>query len=675
MTLRFSLGKATKALPGSKAKAEEEKNALDKIMADVEDEHSEKGGILGDGERDDDVPENIIVPTSSKRHFTARSRSMKSGPGTLDPVPPASWGRTGQQTSAFLAQSQAANEYAGVIAKASNLPPGINPRLIEDLFADYGSLKIVKTEKLPPDRPNSPAHSSRPSATLKITFDKHADSQDLNIAIGNLHGKKYLGRGYYLHLDRYRPSNIMSTKKQEEPFAATLREVGIAYPEGRSRGHGMGHKHGPNMNKQLVVTVHAPPDAAMLRLIHQTVEGVVQGGLEFEAALMQVPQVQEEERFAWLFDQRHPLNRFYRWRLFQIVNGSLDEQVVFDQQPPWHTPDDGFVDEYAHELKNLGRGNKYWDQNEDDNPMRRAVAHGDVYPGRPSASYGILCPRSRALLIWMLSSFPGNGLLNFEVASICDFAIKHATNGLDEVVDYLITNIFQPFSLSAANRRKPSSAPLVPRIENALNIVSDVLLTSYKQSGHAVRYRQVIGEQLVARKVFEYLETIPNREKMQLWGRTNFRKHVNSVLDVWKHEHIVDKAILKHMDDAFNERERQKLDAVKEQKAAERRAKKMRQKAQENLEYFKKHPLGLDGAMDEEEDEVTSADASENESEDVEEVEAVAAGAGSETIQDDGAGIGEVDDNTAVEMPGESAAARARRLRPKAEDMFISDGE
>ena len=27
------------------------------------------------------------------------------------------------------------------------------------------------------------------------------------------------------------------------------------------------------------------------------------------------------------------------------------------------------------------------------------------------------------------------------------------------------------------------------------------------------------------------------------------------------------------------------------------------------------------------------------------------------------------------EVPGESAAARARRLRPKAEDMFASDGE
>jgi U2-associated protein SR140 len=30
---------------------------------------------------------------------------------------------------------------------------------------------------------------------------------------------------------------------------------------------------------------------------------------------------------------------------------------------------------------------------------------------------------------------------------------------------------------------------------------------------------------------------------------------------------------------------------------------------------------------------------------------------------------------TAPEIPGETAAARARRLRPRAEDMFASDGE
>ena len=93
MAFKFSLGtaKATKAQLNAKAKEEEEakqreeKNALDKVMADFEAEHGAERSILGEPEKQEE--EDVFVPTGSKRHFTGRQRTMKSGPGTLETEP------------------------------------------------------------------------------------------------------------------------------------------------------------------------------------------------------------------------------------------------------------------------------------------------------------------------------------------------------------------------------------------------------------------------------------------------------------------------------------------------------------------------------------------------------------------------------------------------------------
>src|SRR4051794_13891232 len=114
MAFKFSLGgaKAGKAQLNSKAKEEEEakareeKNALDKVMADFMEEHG--GGeksVLGESERDNTV-EDVFVPTGSKRHFTGRQRTMKSGPGTLEPEAHDSFPRSGPTPGRLAPQAQ-----------------------------------------------------------------------------------------------------------------------------------------------------------------------------------------------------------------------------------------------------------------------------------------------------------------------------------------------------------------------------------------------------------------------------------------------------------------------------------------------------------------------------------------------------------------------------------------
>ena len=112
---------------------------------------------------------------------------------------------------------QPENVYTTVVAKASNLPPSIDTRRVEELFADFPSLKITRVEKIPPQ---GPSPKGRPSATMKVIFDKDASARDLDDAMNKLNDKKYLGKGYYLHLDRYLGGRSVETAQRTEAFGA-----------------------------------------------------------------------------------------------------------------------------------------------------------------------------------------------------------------------------------------------------------------------------------------------------------------------------------------------------------------------------------------------------------------------------------------------------------------------
>ncbi|KAF1978693.1 hypothetical protein BU23DRAFT_550086 [Bimuria novae-zelandiae CBS 107.79] len=708
MAFRISLNKASKAAQlGSKAKADddakarEEKNALDRVMADVMDEHGDEKGVLGETEKDHEAGNDVFVPTGSKRHFTGRPRSMKSGPGTLDAEaqlgpaflrPGAPGAYTGPPPKRFVGPVGGATEeerasenvYTTVVAKASNLPPAISTARVEELFSEFPSLKVVKVERIPPSKPGSPLQRTRPSASMKVIFDKDASARDLDDAMNKMNDKKYLGKGYYLHLDRYLGGRTVSTKQHGEPFGATMHDVEVA--KGYAPPPDLGGKHRERtreeaMNKRMLVTANAPPDLPTLRMIHQTIEGVIEGGTEFEAALMQDPQVQSSERFAWLFDQKHPLNRYYRWRLYEILS-STTRPNVFQRHPEWRGPKEALIDEYASDLCDLNH--PYDDAESDDEDeipahARATIPVGDDYPGRAQTGYGIMPPRSRALLIWLLATLPPSSAMCDEIAAFSNFAVDHVTKGMDEVVSLLVTNIFQPFYLSKANPKLSTKdigedeetrrRGQIPNLTtNALRIISDVALTTQKEPGVAYKYRGVIGSQLVDRKVFEYLERLPEKLELGRLAEEKFREEVNAVLKVWMDEHLFEKQTLEHIEEAFNRRKREREQEETERRAVEKkRAKKAA--VPKRVEAGYAASMGVDGAADVREPEARGGQQRDEDTPmDVDETPGEA-----EDAQDKAA---EPEKSTEPpEIPGETAAARARRLRPKAEDMFASDEE
>lgn len=717
MAFKFSLGaaKGNKAQPNAKAKAEEEakeredKLALDKVMADFEEEHSGKKGILGEPERDHGDEEDVFVPTGSKRHFTGRQRSMKSGPGTLDSEPFDGFSRQGaagrlapqmQQgfsrnvpthPSGLDGSRQAENVYTTLVAKASNLPPTIDPRRVEELFADYPSLKVTKVEKIPP---HGPATKGRPSATMKVVFDKDAPARDLDEAMMRLNDKKYLGRGYYLHLDRYLGGKAADTAQVKEPFGARWQAPEISKGYAPPPDLGGGNRDGPREDRdQLIVTANLPPDTATIRLIHQTIEGVILGGVEFEAALMNDPQIQDEERFAWLYDQKHPLNRYYRWRMHQVVCDTSNAEI-FDSHGLWNGPTEPLTDEFAGDLGSFDPVNEDSDSDEEEQRTQsKPLPIGDNYPGRVDNGYGILSPRSRALLLWLLTSLPPGSIVADDIAAVSAFSVEHAAHGMDEVVDILLANVVAPFQLTDANAKKlavdTEGKDDARRLDvrqvtlNALRIVHDVLFTTSKESGVAYRFRLAIGTQLVERKVLEHLEQLPAQLAMGRMTERSYRDEVNVILKVWEDESFFEKATLEHLDEVFNARERQKEEEEHEKKLAERRKRKLAAKSSAVKRAEKTEKTQEEASDVEVVDEgQTPDDLAEEVEEAVGEMQLPAHTPETES-QPPGTTIIE---QTTLEptpeqaaapetIPGETAAARARRLRPKAEDMFASDEE
>ncbi|KAJ4323519.1 hypothetical protein N0V94_001849 [Neodidymelliopsis sp. IMI 364377] len=715
MAFKFSLGaaKANKAQLNAKiradeeAKEREEKNALDKVMAEFEEEHGAGSKVLGEPERQE-AEEDVFVPTGSKRHFTGRQRNMKSGPGTLEtdpldefrsagpgrlapPTQPRFGGAAPSGPAALEGGKQRENLYTTVVAKASNLPPAMDPRRVEELFAEFPSLKVTKVEKIP-----SQGSKGRPTATMKVIFDKDANARDLDDAMNRLNDKKYLGRGYYLHLDRYLGGRVVGTEQRTEPFGARWQapEVAKGYAPPPDLGGGARDRDRAREDtERLVVTANQPPDIATLRLVHMTIEGVINGGVEFEAGLMNDPQVQEEERFAWLFDQKHPVNRYYRWRLHQIVCDTPNSEI-FARQGNWQGPTDPLADEFANHLGAFDADYEDSEDEEDEEkPQQRQLPVGDNYPGRVDNGHGIMSPRSRAMFLWLLTSLPPGSIVADDIAAISVFAVEHAAQGMDEVIHILISNLIEPFQMTETNTRRRLGdtegreerrrTDLRQTTLNALRIISDVLLTTSRESGVSYKYRLAIGTQLVARKAFEHLQRLPGQLEMGRMTERTYRDEVNSILTVWKDEHLFDKPALEHLDEAFNAQERQKEQDEQERKLAEKRNK--RKAVSRAVGSTKVEDKDGGDKMDVDAEDVPDMNALDGSSDGRRQarpasstaVEAEAEDKAAEGLKVKEAAAQERSGAAAVEVEvaGETAAARARRLRPKAEDMFASDGE
>jgi U2-associated protein SR140 len=740
MSFKISLSKKqlnAKAKAEQEEKDRQEEEDRKRVLADFLNEHGDdEDGADDSGQAGDS---GVYLPQGARRHHAARARSMKSGPGTLPAGPrlgnsyAPGFGAPQGPARALQNNRRDDEAFKTVIAKASNLPPDMKPEEFDDLFADFKKLKIVKVEKLP--TPRGPPPTGRPTTIMKVHFDKDVIPRDLDDAINKLNDKKYVRCGYYLHLDRFlgdRAENV----SRSLPFGA--REVyqdvtkdfaPTAELSGRSEAGVRGRMPRPRDRVRTVITAYPPADPNMLKIVHMTIEGVMKGGIEFEAALMATPRAQKDERWAFLYDASHPVARYYRYRMYQLANGGMlpPNKEIFQGCGEWEGGEP-LPDEFAVKPEQLDRRNmKDLRPDYEDDSIRGSENTIDPYPGQPESTNGILTPMSRTMLIHLLSSIPPSAAQNHEIAPISLFAINHATRGMDEIIRLIVWNILKPFSMSTDSnpRYRPTlneegvdtkqRRSILEATLNALRVVFDVIMTTHKEGGKSWKYRDAIGKELRDRNVFEYLETLEKKLDMGRKSKEDYQIEVNSFIDAWKKEWTFGPELLDHFDNAFNWRRREMKMVEEQKKKAEKRERSGKERDKS---------IGKVQAKGGAEDEDPNNDLDEQRSNAIdtnssEQPSSTVNRSGSPNLQpsNHSTGIqsmkngkespprsrtnrsastsprrsgssgdvnaksvsqaeqGPVKTADLVDIPGETAAARARRMRPKAEDMFASDEE
>lgn len=497
--------------------------------------------------------------------------------------------------------------------RLSYLPPGTSPAVIKALLP---STLTVDGIRILPSTSTSTTTTERRSNSAIVTLAKETPAVDVDTAVNALQNR-YLGRGFYLTLSRHLSSAVDLppvglSSNSSLPFGARPVPTGPAAGFGRGRP-GASHRGGyaPPQSyaptgpahsgrgvpaTQVVVT--PPSDLSQLKLIHKMVEALLTHGPEFEALLMSRKDVQNEEKWAWLWDSRSRGGVYYRWRLWDIlsgghrknpgarVGGGTVSQNIFEGGPVFITPERGLPFEYATRLDEIVSDSEYDSSDEDDSGdegRRRHLHFQGAGAPLPEAinlegdEQAYLNPLQKARLTHLLARLPTTNakLRRGDVARVTAFAIEHADEGAEEVVEMITLNVQRPFTFSKANSdyRGPGNETAkrggdeeVPEEEKkfiehedtssskliGLFIISDILSSS-STSGirHAWRYRQLFEAALRRSQVFEGLGRL---EKVMHWGRMRaekWKRSILSVLTLWEGWCVFPQASQEHFTSVF----------------------------------------------------------------------------------------------------------------------------
>jgi len=593
---------------------------------DDDDDHGSHNGAAARGNRPSparyDRPGGVgsqpaFGGSSGRRHFGIPSTpsGMKSGPGSLGPTPSGfgkkrmfegpsdrqdredNRGRLAfddhEPTSISKAFEDSDDEdeaapggraeekaAAKPTLRLANLPPSTSPAVIKALIPS--NLTVENVKFIPP---GAPGGTDRKSTTAIVTLSKETAANDMDAAVSALQNR-YLGFGFYLSLHRHLSSaaisssltNLGSSAGLSHPFGAKP----VAQPSGpngpshmgRGRNFAPPSSYGPpgaggplNRSAILHVPVQPPKDIKRLRMIHKVIEGILQHGPEFEALLMSRPEVQKDEKWAWIWDARSEGGVWYRYRLWEIITGPAPRKEgqgkylpLFEDSHAWKMPDRPLPYEYTTEVNDFVSDSEY-NSSDDDDFDDEPAKPGD--PGSNDQEDKFLNPLEKAKLTHLLTRLPTTltKLRKGDIARVTGFAITHVSRGADEIVDMIISNVERPFSYTHANSAfkpggkakeepDPGSREGTPAAEDktsneaqdtssaslvGLYVVSDILWSSSNSLvRHAWRYRQLFEGALRDRKVFEGLGMLA--EKLH-WGRLRagkWKRSVGLVLSNWE---------------------------------------------------------------------------------------------------------------------------------------------
>ncbi|MCJ1410183.1 hypothetical protein MMC19_004268 [Ptychographa xylographoides] len=480
----------------------------------------------------------------------------------------------------------------------SSLPPGTSPAVVKSILPP--NLQIERVQILPPTGPGT---MERKSLSAIVTLAKDTPAIDIDTAVSALQNR-YLGWGFYLSISRHlssaaigsaMPAPLGPTSSSVLPFGAKPIPGGPTGGGGFSRGAAGSHRGGyapPSSYTSAAsqfgrgappvqVNVTPPADLKQLKLIHKTLEALLTHGPDFEALLMSRPNVQKEEKWAWLWNSRSAGGVWYRWRLWDVLTGatqriksgrtrnSESSQTVFDGGATWAAPERVLPFEYSTSISEFVSDSDYDSSDDEDSGDEGRRRHQHYHSGAPppegmlgvieNDNQAYLNPLQKAKLVHLLACLPTTNakLRRGDVARVTAFAIQHAGEGAEEVVDLITSNVHNPFAFTSANpdwtstaqdrapkpdedatedeKRMAEKEDTSPSKLIALYIISDILSSS-STSGvrHAWRYRQLFEASLTRRDTFAHLGRL---DKELAWGRLRaekWKRSVQSVLGLWE---------------------------------------------------------------------------------------------------------------------------------------------
>ncbi|KAK0640966.1 hypothetical protein B0T16DRAFT_333950 [Cercophora newfieldiana] len=550
---------------------------------------------------------------AGKRHFGLSSGTpMKSGPGSLGPVPSSlgrkrphdsfqspyqrdsddGRGRLGfddrESLSKAFVTSDDEDEKLPASGRAEEkaiskptlrlaiLPPGTSPAFVKALIPP--NLTVENVRIVPPSTPGA---TERKSIAAIVTLSKETPATEIDAAVSALQNR-YLGFGFFLSLHRHLSSAaiasgltaVSSTAAVAHPFGAKRVEEPIGGPGPQTTSYGRGFapptSYGPpaggplGRNGLLHVPIKPPRDIKKLRMIHKVIESVLDHGPEFEALLMSRPDVQRDEKWAWIWDARSEGGIWYRWRLWQIVTGSRSKAKyipLFEGSHAWKAPAP-LPYEYTTGVDQFISDSEYNSSDEEDFEDEQA-RQADAGGGAAEQEDTFLNPIEKSKLTHLLARLPTtlSKIRKGDIARVTAFAITHASKGADEIVDLIVSNIEHPFAYTSANPQyKPGTKEREVQDEDSrdaspaaddkpttdtpdtsaarllgLYVISDILSSS-STSGirHAWRYRQLFETALRSRKTFEVLGSMADKLN---WGRLRadkWKRSVGLVLNLWE---------------------------------------------------------------------------------------------------------------------------------------------
>ncbi|KAK3332092.1 hypothetical protein B0T19DRAFT_414728 [Cercophora scortea] len=548
-----------------------------------------------------------------KRHFGLSSggSAVKSGPGSLGPPPPppsSSFAKKrifdapqsshqrdrgpdeGRGRLAFDASDEEEPATTGDRAeekavskptlRLANLPPGTSPAVIKALIPPNLTVENVKIVP-----PSGPSGTERKSIAAIVTLSKESPATEIDAAVSALQNR-YLGHGYFLSLHRHLSSAaissgltaVQSSTVIAHPFGAKRVEESSRNQGSQSTGYGRSFapptSYGPPMGGPvgrsglLYVPVHPPRDIKKLRMIHKVIESVLEHGPEFEALLMSRPDVQRDEKWAWIWDARSEGGIWYRWRLWDIVTGSRSNRgkgkyvPLFEGSHAWKIPERPLAYEYTTTVDEFVSDSEYNSSDEDDFEDEQA-RQAELGAGAAEQEDTFLAPLEKSKLAHLLARLPKtlSKIRKGDIARVTAFAITHLSRGADEVVDMIVSNIESPFVYTTANPdhekevkekdgQDEGSRGTSPTADDktvadavdtsaarllGLYVISDILSSS-STSGirHAWRYRQLFETALRSRKTFEMLGMMADKFN---WGRLRaekWKRSIGLVLSLWE---------------------------------------------------------------------------------------------------------------------------------------------